>query len=570
MLHSNMSQAPSSPSDGQSIQITYASAPCRGDSMGGTLAEGDRLWVSTLPFDSLHVGDVVVFRSGDLVLAHRIVARDEGGYRTQGDGNWGRDSAPLVAGRLIGKVVARERRGVRKPVSGGVRGRLRGAVLRAIFRVRLRVEFWLLEPLQRLVPLPRVAQSASCPEMDWLCKCIAPAGTVGTEPDPPEPLQLEGRPPCRPMEIHWPKILELATNHHVLPLVYRALKAGPSIPPEVLSQLHVAHLSIAAYNFRAQALLHRLQQLMDANGIQLIPIKGPALATLAYGDVALRQFEDLDLIVRREDLLRAVELLERDGWGLRELSRFVDRKRYLATLQNWSLEKPGHPPLDLKPVLVSHAFCGPSSADFTASACRRIPIDEQRSLWFPGPEAMLLAVCMDGANEMWVKLSSVADAGALLAKYPELDWDKFLGAAAGLGQRRSLLVGACLAEELLGCELPPAFRAGEKRDPAARRLAREAAERLRTLAPRHSAVFRQSLFAVRTRDRARDRIRFLRRLLFVPGAYEFGTRPGMPYALHAAMRPFRLAWDVFVRRGRHRRLTVRPANGKLPDQTQNA
>lgn len=545
--------------------------------MGGTLAEGDRLWVSPVPFDSLRVGDVVAFRSGDWVLAHRIVARGESGFRTQGDGNWGRDSAPLDAGRLIGRVVARERRGVRTAVSGGARGRLRGAVLRAVCRFRLRLMHWLAAPiLRRFSVLPaamesrRAARSVPGPEMDLLCRCVAPPGTAGAEPGLSDHREREERPPGHPMKIDWPIFMELATNHHVLPQVYRALKSGAVVPEGPLAALRAFQTSIAAYNLRAQALLHRLQRLMDANGIRLIPIKGPALAALAYGDVAQRQFEDLDFIVRRDDLLRAVELLERDGWGLRELSRAVDRKRYLATLQNWSLAKPGFPPLDLKPVLVSHALCGPSSADFMASACRRIPLGDKRSLWAPGPEAMLLAVCMDGANEMWVKLSSVADAGALLAKYPGLDWGRFLGAAAGLGQRRSLLVGACLAEELLGCGMPPAFRDGEQRDPAARRLAREAAERLRTLAPRHSIVFRQSGFAFRTRDRARDRVRFLGRLLFVPGAYEFGTRPGMPYVLHAAMRPFRLAWDVVVRRGRHRRLTVRPADGKLPDQTQDA
>ncbi|RXM21985.1 hypothetical protein EO238_26195, partial [Citrobacter sp. AAK_AS5] len=90
-------------------------------------------------------------------------------------------------------------------------------------------------------------------------------------------------------------------------------------------------------------LLLRLQQLMESHGIRLVPIKGPVLARLAYGDVALRQFEDLDLIVRRPDLVCAVDLLERDGFGLRELSNAVDRPRYLATLQNWSMEKPGSP-----------------------------------------------------------------------------------------------------------------------------------------------------------------------------------------------------------------------------------
>ena len=405
----------------------------------------------------------------------------------------------------------------------------------------------------------------SPPEMDLLCACLAPGRPR---------LSANGRWGGRPVD--WPRLLALATNHHVVPLVYRALAAdagnAAGIPAEWLAQFRSRRMAIAAYNVRAMALLHRLQRLAESQGIRLIPVKGPALAMLAHDDVALRQFEDLDLLVRQEDLLRAVELLEREGYRLRELSGSVCRARYAAALQNWSLEKSGGPPLDLKPVLISHALTGPASVDFMAAACRRVSIDDKRFLWAPGPEAMLLAVCLDGASEMWFKLSSVADAGALLEKYADRDWKSFLGMAARLGQRRSLLVGAGLAEELLGCDLPPAFREGDRRDPAARRLARQAAERLRALAPRHAFVVRQNWFALQTRERLRDRLRYVLRMLFVPGAFDLAAvrLPGVLHPLHSLLRPVRLAWDVLARKGRPRRLTVRAADGKVANNAKGA
>jgi hypothetical protein len=166
---------------------------------------------------------------------------------------------------------------------------------------------------------------------------------------------------------------------------------------------------------------------------------------------------------------------------------------------------------------------------------------------------------------MWVKLSAVADVGALLAKYADWDWARLLTAAASQGQRRSLLVGACLAEDLLGGELPAAFRAGIARDPTSRRLANQVADRLRSEAPRRDIAFRQSRFALQTRERFRDRWRFVRRLLFVPGAYEF-TRWPWPRALqpaYALARPFRLAWTIAVRGGRPIRLTAAAVDAKL-------
>lgn len=392
-------------------------------------------------------------------------------------------------------------------------------------------------------------------ELELLCACASPDFAQNAAE-----LFRQGA------RIDWARFLALATNHHVLPLVQRALKVVPgTAPAEWRDWLRTRQTAIAGHNLRAAATLRRLQERLAGAGIPLVPVKGPALALLAYGDVALRQFEDLDLIVRRDDLLRAVAVLEADGFRLRELAAHVDRARYLKTLQNWSLEKPGFPPLDLKPVLISHVLCRADSADDLLAAGRPMPNETVRFLSVPGPPAMLLAVCLDGANEAWFKLSSVADVGALLAKYAGLDWARVLAAARRSGQRRSLLVGAGVARELFGMALPEAFGAALARDPAAGRLAREAADRFWAEAPRQDIAFRQSWFAFRTRERLRDRVRFLRRLLCVPGAYEF-TRWNWPRALqpfYALVRPLRLAWTVVGRGGRAIRLTVPPADANV-------
>ncbi len=168
MLDSNMSEKPSIPSDSEPIRLFYASAPCRGDSMRGTLADGDCLWIFPVPFDSLQVGDVVAFDSGGKVVVHRIVGREEKGFRTQGDGNWSRDFARLTSGGLIGKVMERERRGVRSIVVGGPYGRLRAFVLRTFCRLRLRLAFWLTAPY-RLICASRVVSLVWRPRILSVC-----------------------------------------------------------------------------------------------------------------------------------------------------------------------------------------------------------------------------------------------------------------------------------------------------------------------------------------------------------------------------------------------------------------
>src|ERR1051326_5918676 len=107
--------------------------------------------------------------------------------------------------------------------------------------------------------------------------------------------------------IDWQRLLRKARQHHVLPLLCKQLSAlGVAMMPEpVLKQLR----TIFAANRRRNAFLAgeliRIVEIFERSGIPAIPFKGPALAVEAYGDLSLRQFGDLDIIVPKEDVARA-------------------------------------------------------------------------------------------------------------------------------------------------------------------------------------------------------------------------------------------------------------------------
>ncbi len=52
------------------------------------------------------------------------------------------------------------------------------------------------------------------------------------------------------------------------------------------------------------------------HNIQAIPFKGPVLAYSLYGDIGKRQFVDLDLLVRQDDLERCILIAEEMGFSL--------------------------------------------------------------------------------------------------------------------------------------------------------------------------------------------------------------------------------------------------------------
>ena len=59
-----------------------------------------------------------------------------------------------------------------------------------------------------------------------------------------------------------------------------------------------------------------LVQRFEREGILAIPYRGPTLALMAYCDLGLREFGDLDLLIRRQDLGPAKEMLLGEGFRL--------------------------------------------------------------------------------------------------------------------------------------------------------------------------------------------------------------------------------------------------------------
>lgn len=409
---------------------------------------------------------------------------------------------------------------------------------------------------------PRIAEGKN--EMAFLCACLAPATGFRVKSWPFSECPVDGA-----------MLMSLATNHHVVPHLYRALQAaaeaGTPIPEAWLGHLRACCRTITAYNLQALGLLHHLQQMLGKSGIALLPIKGPALALQAYGDVAARQFEDLDLVVRQENLLAAVGILEQEGFALRELAATVDRRQYLKTHQNWSLQKRGYAPLDLKSVVISHTFSRPGDVALLEADRLSLSLGHGRELQAPGPESMLLAVCLDGANELWVKLSSVADVGMLLTRFRERNWPDFLERCARRGYKRPVLVGAGLARNLLGISVPDVFSRALEQDAVAQGLIRVAAQRLLELKPRHAIVVRQCGFVWQALERKRDKWRYAYRLLFIPGAMELSMWPvpGIFRGLYSVLRPLRLAWHAIVGGGRKQRLARPVEAAAAPDGMNN-
>lgn len=88
-----------------------------------------------------------------------------------------------------------------------------------------------------------------------------------------------------------------------MPLVYKRLKNYQELVPKiVLSGLKLNYMNIVKHNMLLTSELIKIMKLLEENDIEAVSFKGPILAQLAYPDITLRQYADLDILIKKEDV----------------------------------------------------------------------------------------------------------------------------------------------------------------------------------------------------------------------------------------------------------------------------
>lgn len=113
----------------------------------------------------------------------------------------------------------------------------------------------------------------------------------------------------------WPALLAAARKHRMTGLLTTAISAGAF--PATGQQAREVRSAHATNQMRVLALEHELLGILDLLGAAAIDVrvlKGTAVAHLDYPDPALRSFNDLDILVRADDIDRTVEVLGTAGF----------------------------------------------------------------------------------------------------------------------------------------------------------------------------------------------------------------------------------------------------------------
>lgn len=313
--------------------------------------------------------------------------------------------------------------------------------------------------------------------------------------------------------LDWQQLIHDARLHGVLPLTARSfVKHCPDlIPEDCLRTLRQHGREQAVRNALLFHDLMRVLAMLDAAGVAAIPFKGPTLAIRAHGQLGLRQFSDLDVLIRHVDLPRISEAMKEAGF------------RHVRTGHVWQYIKFEAPSggyrLDLQWGLAPTWFRFPLDLDGTWARAVRTEVDGKAILQ-PAHEDMLLLLSGHASKHCWSKLGWISDLNEFFARHrAEIDRDRLLERAREAGGLRGLLVGFCLVRELLAAELPPDIDRHVARDRQVARLAAQACAKLSVGGDALSAdngafgIREQWAFHLRSRERLVDRLPYARYLI---------------------------------------------------------
>jgi hypothetical protein len=343
--------------------------------------------------------------------------------------------------------------------------------------------------------------------------------------------------------LDWDRFLALAWRHWVMPLVYRHLlnSFAELVPPRHLQKIHDEYQHNSARNLLLVNELCGVLDDLESQGIAAIPYKGPALALQVYGDLKLRSFGDLDVLVRRRDAAHAGTLLTAHGYRPHiHLSPVQEAMAAHSKCDRVYFREGRNVMLELHWAIVPRYF---SIAIETEAVIADSANAEMcgRKVIVPSPEMLVLLLCVNGAKDLWKTLDPVCSINELVRRYPGLDWARVLTLGRSVSAIRILHVGLLLTHEIFDLPLPAWILASIAADLPAKNMVSEARTRLSETELPAPGLIETARFQIRSRERGRDKLRYCAWRLFTP-SYE-DCSPELPASfsfLYYVLRPLRL------------------------------
>ncbi len=343
--------------------------------------------------------------------------------------------------------------------------------------------------------------------------------------------------------IDWSTVLEEGAYHGVLPLLYLHLADRQEISSPVRRRLRDRFEAVTRHNLYLSAELLGVVDAFGSEGIETIALKGPVMATSLYPSLSLREFGDLDLLVRQEDVSRAVGIVHSLGYEPWQETKGAQEKalRHMEYSRTFTRERDGLD-LDLHWDIARSFFTGRFNSEVLWSSDTKMELHgrEVRGL---SPTYLLFLLCVHGAKHgpfPWPRLKWICDIAEFVRSQRGFDWEASFEGSRDLRCHRMVLLGLALASELLDGDLPSPVRAELESAPDTWDYSARVWSWLDSVRPVSPSFAARARFDLGVHDTARDRIGYLSRRVTTPTRKDWRIYP-LPRPLGFLYVPLRIA-----------------------------
>ena len=355
-------------------------------------------------------------------------------------------------------------------------------------------------------------------------------------------------------DLNWDYLISLASKHGVLPLLFNSLNntCQEVIPKEILSKLRCYFQGNVQRNLLLTSQLLKIIEIFEANDIKAIPFKGSILTASVYGNIAFRQFCDLDVLIQQEQTQKAIKILVALGFNLPKTIEdntivdkpYVNNSRFLESSQyqgSYDLYNPDTKvAFEMHWSLTNKAFPFPPSFDFLWQNTQPIVLAGKKVPQFK-PEILLIYLCTHASksSHTWSELKWVCDLAELIQSYPDLDWQEVTRLAKLWGCNRVVNIGLLLTHKLLNLELQEDTYQKVNQDEVAKKLSDRVVARI---FGQNLTEIEEYFFVINSRERLQDKISCFNNFVFVPTAneWDYVNLPMSLSFLYYLIRPYLL------------------------------
>lgn len=277
--------------------------------------------------------------------------------------------------------------------------------------------------------------------------------------------------------LDWGRVFQAVARHRVAGFVHDGLAAhAADVPREVLASLQARAAADGLMNLGIAGEAVRLVRMLRESDIEALVLKGPSLMQLAYGNLAIRQTNDLDILVPVESIMPAGELCERAGYVRVEPPPEADE----AQLAQWLRWRKDFIYRHSARSLTLELHYRPTHSPRLSQALdlwrdpQEVALRGEVSLPAPGLDALYPYLCLHGALCAWFRLKWLADIAALTAACTEDQLKVLHASAVAKGVGRASAQALLLVEAVFERPLPVALKRSLLADRRVRGLARSA------------------------------------------------------------------------------------------------